>query len=231
MLVHLLRSRGDLLVHGEVFLRDGVGALQGDHRKKMIESSEYREYLNRIMFQEPSLFINRILFDENESLAVGFKFKTDESLDPFWRKQLDAIILDKEVFIINLRRRDLLAQFASYIAVNRLGMPTLIRKDIERPHLEQFSIEKSELQDFCESVIEREKASYLHFKDHRILDLWYEDIVDPNHESLTRVQQSLGLVPRNLGHGTARNIPNLKSVVSNYDQISKWYLNTDFSER
>lgn len=231
MLVHLLRSRGDLLVHGEVFLRNGVGALQGNHRKRMVESPEYRAYLNEVMIREPNVFVNQILFDSGAGLAVGFKFKTDESLDPFWKRQFDVIVEDKEVIILNLRRRNLLAQFASYFAVNELGMPTLIKNALERPPLKEFSIHESDLQVFCDSVIAREKASNFHFQNHRVVDIWYEDIIDASHESLMSIQKALRLTPKPLNHETVKNIPDLRLVVSNYDEINTWYSRTAYSNR
>jgi hypothetical protein len=231
MLVHLLRSRGDLLVHGEVFLKSGVGALQGNHRRRMVESPEYSDYLNAVMIQEPKVFIKQVLFDAGTALAVGFKFKTDESSDPFWKRQFDVVLEDKEIVILNLRRRNLLAQFASYFAVNELGMPTMIKNTLERPSLKEFVIQESDLQVFCESVLSRERASSLHFKNHKVVELWYEDIIDATHESLVTLQKSLGLTPKPLNYETVQNIPDLKSVVSNYQEINEWYLSTEYFMR
>jgi hypothetical protein len=211
------------MMHGEVLLRDSIGALQGGYRVKMNLDPNFADFSLLTMKENPEKFLNEYLFDFQGKQSVGFKFKWDESLDIHWQRYTKLIAEDREIKVIHLIRRNLLHQFISYIAVNERGMPTLIRRAEEARTIEPFEVKLESFKAFCENYTRKEEESKDLYKNHRNFSVLYEDIVDENSKSLKELQEFIGVFPTNLEHGTRKNIESSETQVINFEELNSWY--------
>ena len=231
MLVHLLRSHPDTLIHGEVILKNRVGAIQGSYARKIKNDPEYAETLGDFMNLHPREFINQYLFDSQGKQVVGFKYKWDESLNDHWQKFSEVIFSDIEIFVIHLRRKNLLHQYISSIAVNKFGMPTLMHtRDIE-VDIPKFMIDFDSLETYCKDVVNCEIRTADIYKNHRSMTLVYEDIIDFDSESLKELQIMMGLNPVRLSTTTRKNISDVNKVVINYSEAQNWFKKSKYFNR
>lgn len=231
MLVHLLRSHPDTLIHGEVILKNRVGAFQGSYARKIKIDPEYANKFDDFMNSYPREFINQYIFDSQGKKVVGFKYKWDESLNANWKNFSNVIFSDLEIFVVHLRRRNLLHQYISSIAVNRFGMPTLMHArdiDVEIP---KFMIDIESLEAYCKDIALCETKTAEIYQNHRSMTLVYEDIIDFDTESLNNLQIMLGITPIKLSTTTRKNITDVTNVAVNYTEAQNWFENSEYFHR
>src|SRR5690606_41108644 len=63
MLLHLLRSNPQVMCHGEVFGRDGLGHIAGEYDAKRRDDDEVGARLQEYRERDPAAFLYDIVFD------------------------------------------------------------------------------------------------------------------------------------------------------------------------
>ena len=104
MLCSLIHSHPQAICHHEVFAFDGQPTVMGVYARKRRDDPEFERQLRKYRDERPEAFLYDIVFDSQRRRCVGFKFKTDEALQPAYRGILDLIVTDKDIKIVHLVR-------------------------------------------------------------------------------------------------------------------------------
>ncbi len=219
MLIHFLRSNPVVLCHGEVLQRGKLGHIAGRFRATH-QDALLRRRLQRIRERDLPRFFDKVVFNPQGRMAVGFKFKTDESLSPDgdYPRAIKLLADDTAVRVLFLHRRDLLAQFASYKVVNDQTGITALYDAAKRPSFTPFRVDADEFRAFLADVLDREKLAQDMMRAHPTLRVAYEDLVDRNPGVLDRLQEFLSVPPRPLDTVTLKIVDRpLSELIENHD--------------
>lgn len=222
MLERLLRSHPDILCHGEVMQPGGVGPMYGPMAVLREATDEAGEVLYRYARERPTAFLYDIVFDPRGSLAVGFKFKTDEAFDarfPNINRVQEVIGADADIKVIRLRRRDILAQYISHAVVLRQTGRTYITSTDDRPTAEPFKADPGEVARYCLDVTFREKRADKAYRNHRQLRVDYEELTSGDDAIHARLVEFLGVAPAPLTTTTKRVLPDSRELLINADEV------------
>lgn len=220
MLRYLLNSHPEILCHGEIFRRKGIGALEGQHGEKYLEDIAYQEKLNDYFYNDTPYFIKHIVYDSDDHPVIGFKFKTDEYFGKHltFKKVAAYLKADKEIFVINLKRRDLLAQYVSHQIVLQQNSAT-VKFDNQQDRIQPVFIKQEQLLRFLNTVQTREHQIVEEMVEHPIIEVWYEDILTPQSDSLVNIQSFLNVEPKLLSTSTKKIITDYKNLILNLEEI------------
>jgi len=222
LLERLLRSHPDILCHGEIMQPGEVGPMRGPLRDMRKETDAVEDPLFRYLSEKPAIFLYDIVFDAHGSLAVGFKFKTDEAFDarfPHINRVSDIIGGDPDIKVIRLRRRDLLAQYISHEVVMRQTRQTYIETGQERPVAKPFAADPAAVARYCLDVTFREQRASKMFRNHRQLHVDYEELTDSASDVQARLCEFLGVPARGLTTDTERVLPDSRRLLENADEV------------
>ena len=219
MLLHLLRSNPAIMCHGEVIGRDGIGHIAGAYAAKRKDDPEVTERLHAYRTRDPAAFLYDIVFDAQGREVVGFKFKTDEAFDARFADIQQVIRDDRDIKILQLRRRNILDQFISHQVVLHQTGVTWIGDDDQRPEVEPFDVDVREAVAYVLDVLQREAATAEAYPAHRRFLVDYEDVVAPAHTSLVEAQAFLGVEPRALSTPTRKILERTETLVGNVEQV------------
>ncbi len=230
-LLNLLRSNPQIMMHGEVLTPNGVGALTGVYGKKIRENAGFQALLDQALYADPKKFIYDQIFDKQARRVVGFKYKTDESLNPDFKPFSDIIFADKDIKVIMLYRRDLLAQYVSHQVVLKQTGVTLVKDKKNLPKVSPFKVDLKHIGVFFKDVTERENKAKDVYSNHRTFDIVYEDIVDPGHPSLRELQQFLGVRYHPLESNSLKIIKDNYALIKNLRRVKERLTNLGFTDR
>lgn len=208
---------------------------------RALRDSDFREFLRR-----------RIFCDHGGRVqAVGFKMPHTQ----FWAFPglLEWLVDDTDLRVLHLKRRNLLRMLVSLRIAQETGFwvdarerrlrrrlvgasmrtadrlwglfsPTRAPWRSPRPRLVLAEVECREFFD----RVEQDDAAYAHrFGDHQQLALYYEDLVNDQEETLSQVQDFLGVAPGRLAPTTRRQNPEpLAELIENYDELYKAFKST-----
>ena len=222
-LVHLIRSHPDLFFHGEILAGEKVNGLLGEYEKKLQENPALRDVLFQEREKNPALFLYKYGFDTQGYKGVGFKYKTDESLLDEYRQRTEAVVRDKDIKIIFLLRRNLLAQYVSHQVVLQQTGQTFAVHEEDVPQIDKLTIDPQKCIVYIKNVINRQKQVEKMFLMHRTFHIRYEDIVEGAPEKktvLADLQKFLGVQNVDLSSPTKKIIREpLAKLVINYDEV------------
>ena len=79
--------------------------------------------------------------------------------------------------------------------------------------------------------LRREEAEYVErFRNHPVLDIYYEDLIRDIPRAMLEVQDFLGLQPRALTVGTTRQNPEpLRELIANYDELREAFRGSEYA--
>ncbi len=218
-LVHLLRSNPQILCHGEVIDHKNVGALTGTYGKKRREIEGYDARLNQEMQQHPARFLFANVFDSQGYRVVGFKYKTDESLDPSYKAYTDTIVDNKDIKVIHLKRRNLLDVFISHEVVLKQTGLTMLKEGETPPAIQPFSASPAAVVDYFRGVVGRETKAESMYSGHRHMFVEYEDITKENSEARQTMQRFLDVAVVKLQSPTKKIIGDNKALLVNAPDV------------
>lgn len=219
MLLHLLRSNPQVMCHGEVFGRDGLGHIAGDYAARRRADPEATAQLTAYRERAPASFLYDIVFDGQGRRVVGFKFKTDEAFDERFADIQDIIRDDLDIKIVQLRRRNVLDQFISHqVVLNQTGV-TWIGQGDERPRIESFRVDVREAVSYVLDVVRREEEVPRVYEGHRRMLVDYEDLVDPSHPVRGELQAFLDIEAQELTTPTRKIIDRNETLVENVEDV------------
>jgi LPS sulfotransferase NodH len=219
MLLHLLRSNPQVMCHGEVFGRDGLGHIAGDYAARRREDPAATGQLSAYRERSPAAFLYDIVFDAQGRRVVGFKFKTDEAFDERFADIQEIIRGDADIKIVQLRRRNVVDQFISHQVVLHQTGVTWIGDGDERPEVQPFDVDVREAVAYVLDVIQREEAVGRVYAGHRRILVDYEDVVDPAHPVRGELQAFLGIDPQALSTPTRKILKRNDALVRNVEDV------------
>ncbi len=219
MLLHLLRSNPQVMCHGEVFGRDGLGHIAGEYAAKRRDDDEVGARLQEYRERDPAAFLYDIVFDPQGRRVVGFKFKTDEAFDPQFADIQEIVRRDRDIRIVQLRRRNVLHQYISHEVVLHQTGVTWIGNEADRPEVEPFEVDVRHAVAYILDVLQREEDVARVYPEHRRFMVDYEDVVDPSHPVLEELQLFLGVDPVALSTPTRKILGSNDSLVRNVDDV------------
>ena len=231
MLVHLLRANTNILCHGEVYGGETLGSLWGKYRQLREEDANFDRALHRMAEGGPEDFLNSVVFDNQGRKAVGFKYKTDESLGE-WRDTVTPLVAgDRDIKVIHLIRKDLLDQFISHHVVTSQTRVTFAHKAEDIPQAQPFTVEPDYVLDYLKDVRAREEESLEVYQGHELYTVYYEDLVAEKQAVHNGLQEFLGLTPSKLHTTTKKLIPDNKVLLINRDEVMGHLQENGFGDR
>ena len=254
MLKDALKSSPRINCFSEVFnvVFDGVmyGGVEGYDNNSVedraLRDRDFRAFLReRIYCRHP---------DEVE--AVGFKllvFGQAGSFDGL----LPHLAEDRQIRVLYLRRRNVLKRLVSLKLAMATGvwadlpkpgltpamvlraarrplraatkLPKILQRAKPRPKVVRPRVSVSEEELFGAIIGARQNAAHYHdlFRDHTILELFYEDLVEQQDETFRQAQEFLGVEPGPLEVALRKQNPEpLPELLSNYDELFEAYRNS-----
>lgn len=221
-LCSLLQSHPDIRAFEELFPKNKRkihwGYQNYPSSSKILNLREFESYkfMEEIVFRE---------FQDSVS-AVGFKIFyhqfRHESVPSTWQ----YLTTDKDLKIIHLKRRNLLSVYLSHTLAKKTNTWTLRNlKKSKNPDPIHLCYEDCLV--FFKESQKWEKTGKEVFLDHKLIDIFYEDLVVNTDVESRRVQEFLGVKPKSLYASTFRqNTSKLRNSIANYFQLKQQFENT-----
>lgn len=224
MLISYLQSHPQICAHGEVLAPDGPLDFYGVNYRM---DPPLEGVLMRIRDRDPVAFLHDFVWQAGDRRAAGFKGKYEELLHTRWAPVLEALQGDTEVLVIHLAREDLLARYLSQRLAQARGFYNL--RGGQAPAALRVRLEPRECEeDFTRTQRRRERFRRL-LAGHRVLEVTYEDLVASPEEVLGRVQEFLGVEPRELTTPTRRLNPGSpRDSIENYDDLAAHFAGSGY---
>jgi len=220
MTVGTLQKHPQIISFGELFVSNRIGFLINGfdrHSKELL-------YLRR---KYPIEFLERQIFASypNEIKAVGFKVFPDQLDNKQFHCVWDWIIKNKDIKIILLKRRNLLAVYASEL-IARETQKFWISDESERTST-TVTIDYNDCLEKLETREAYNNTSLRYLKDHDVLEITYEDLVQDLVAGFTKLHEFLGvdLYPPEIST-VKREVRPLNKVITNYAHLRDKFSNT-----
>jgi hypothetical protein len=149
--------------------------------------------------------------------AVGFALHRSGARFGNWPRLWQRLEADESLYVISLRRENLLRRFLSFrIMVEPKTQPP--QPKVFRPEQLRAEFERRE----------RELAEFdRRFSRHPLLPVRYEELCGDYEAAVGRVQAFLGVSPQPLQPGTTRDRPRrLRDAIANYDELCRTFAAT-----
>ena len=226
MLTTCLQRHPDICSHGEVFGLSGPLAFYGvryDLRPPLAD------VLVGIRDRDPLRFLEELVFASGAKRAVGMKFKYEELLLPHWDAVRERLAEMNDVHVMHLTRENLLERYLSqHVAVHVTKVFNVQRGDVPPPV--RVRLEPDACREDFDRTAERERQVRALFANHPILEITYEQLVADHEDTVDRVQQFLGVEPRDL-QPTTQKLRNQSLVesVENFDELASAFAGTPYA--
>ena len=214
-LIDLLNLHPDCHVGHEIF------ASTLDHIPWYLDAMPDYAELSNLRASQPIKFIE-FLFSitrERGHRVTGFKFLY---FDGDCNEQVrDFLVACKNIRVIHLKRRNLLRRLVSMLRAQMTDQWYVLatdKIDVRRPSLRLT-------REFCYGdfhFVERKQAEYDEkFKDHKVLEIWYEDLAKDPHTMAHRCYDFLGLTrPEEIKIITRKMATDtLHDAIENYEEL------------
>jgi len=234
MLRHLLDDHPKINCEGEVFVTRGVIRFFSLDRRGFRLSQDYHNYQTLFKSLNTSALLDKHILsvDDKNIQSVGFKFKTDEFFLPAFSEISSYIERDESLKIIHLKRKDLLAQYISYLNVHRNSGPTaLFDPEQSKSKYDKLLVDILHLERYLEVQLFREKEIRVRLGNHSILETWYKDIIDAATNTLDHIQEFLGVPTRSLNTKTVKIIKNPYDLIINMEEVYNMFNASIYSDR
>lgn len=160
--------------------------------------------------------------------AVGFKLFYYHARTPEHSIVWDYLAADRDICVLHLRRRNLLAQYYSLRLAHQTNSWTKSAKPQGNPP--PMNLDPQECRDHFGWVRALEEDCAAFFARHDVHDIWYEDLVADQAKTIAAVQERLGLAREFVKPTIARQrITPLRLAVANYDDLSTRLADTPWS--
>lgn len=233
MLRYLLDGHPEICCHGEVFIRKGYLRFIFKDRRSFGLAPGYKEMLESYKSKPLEEFISSNLLStvEPEVKAVGFKYKTDEYFDRGYVEISAYLKSQRDIKVIHLRRRDLLAQYVSYVFVQKNYNPTVSFDKGGASSTNKLTIKKKSLFKYLDLVEYRDKKIRSELTNHTIHDVWYEDILEDRENRISGILEFLGVDIIDLQPTTRKLIKDYRSHIKNLSEVHGWLSSSPYAQR
>ena len=215
MLSTLLDSHPRVLCHGEILAAPRESA--GPYHALRKRGTPIDDWLQDYHEQRPEAFLYDVGFNPAGNQCVGFKLKLEELLLPEYQVFRDLIVADKDIRILHLRRASILDQYISLQATKQTGVFS-IRFSRQRPEPRPFKIDIADLLAYVREDRRRHDAARELYRDHRSIDLTYEELCQSRSATLARVQDFLEVPRANLATMMIKVLDKNTDLVLNLDE-------------
>lgn len=224
MLISYLQTHPHICAHGEVLAPRGPLNFYGINYQM---DPPLEGVLMSIRDRDPVAFLHDFVWQPGDRRAVGFKGKYEELLHPRYPAVLQNLQEDTGIRVVHLFRENLLARYLSQRLAQQRGFYNL-QDDRELPP-DRVPLSPRECEeDFARTEHRRGRFRRL-LADHEVHEVTYEDLVGSGTEALGRVQDFLGVEPRELTTPTRRLNPGtLRDSIENFDELAAHFVGTRY---
>ena len=220
-LCSLLSSHSKIVCFGEVF-----HPFSAEFDYDGYKPTRYNKKLRDI---DPIRFLKTKIFKDfsRNIKSVGFKLIYYQLDISKFNRLKKYIVSDKEIRIIHLRRRNYLEQFYSLklAQLTDVWRITGTEKHLTKP----LHISRSECLMSFEEFENTEAYISDYFRHHKMIDVFYEDLVQNQDETISSILGFLGLPLEKLqSKYLKQNRYPLK--ILNYDELKSYFSNTKWSK-
>jgi len=144
-----------------------------------------------------------------------------------------AILADKDIKIVHLRRRNLLKRYVSNrLAASQKTLTVIINKHAQEKNEQQkITIDIKHCIQDMEATEKAENNFKSHLFAHHVFEIFYEDLTVADSPELLKLQAFLGVDPIAIQPKTVKvNSDNLADSVENYSELYQQLLNTVFGK-
>ncbi|MDJ0531198.1 MAG: sulfotransferase [Xenococcaceae cyanobacterium MO_207.B15] len=227
MLRMMLNSHPYIICHGEVISIKGKPNLGKEYQKKIAKTSDE---LATIRSQDPVKFLDEYVLNQENCEAVGVKIKYLQ-LEEQFKSIFQRIANDKTIYIIHLTRKNLLKRYISNKLAGAKKTPTVIRDSTAKKEQPKIAINLQSCLEDILSVKEAEIRFREHFKNHKLFEIVYEDILADKNNQMNKLQNFLGVNSIDLELQTVKvNSDNLEEVVENYQELVTTIKDTPYAQ-
>jgi len=233
MLRYLLDDHPEICCHGEVFIRQGILRFIFKNRRSFGLSPGYLDYQPRYKSKTIENFLSHDLLStaNKNQKAVGFKFKTDEFFDSGYTEITDYLRDNKNIKVIHLRRRNLIAQYISYQFVKKKINPTVSFEESDTRSSRKLTLNKKQLFNYLHDVTQREESIESELAKHQIHRVWYEDLNNNKERYLGDILDFLEVKKLILPATTKKLIVNYENHITNLKEVYLWLSESEFAHR
>ncbi len=179
----------------------------------------YGEKFNRVN-KKSSRKIYKEIFPKKALKKIGFKIfyfhPQDSENDEIW----DIINRDKSIKIIHLQRRNLFkAHVSSKIAFKTDKWSNKSKKKIPIDQ-KRVNLDFKELMEYINSTHNFIKKTNESYKDHPIIEVFYEDLIKDKQDELNRIFDFLEVEPMQVKSSLRKqNTEKISDLVLNFEEI------------
>lgn len=151
--------------------------------------------------------------------AIGLKLFYEYYEDPRYSGSFKYVINRKDVKIIYLIRRDILKVYASLKIAQKTNVWSSVKSAGDGPR-PKITIDRNDYIRFREEHLRHRRLFLTLLKDHPLLEVAYEDLVQNPQPILNSIQQFLGVKPKALFTLLKQQNPgSVASLITNYDEV------------
>lgn len=220
MLRHMLNSHPSICCHGEV-MAGNIQSLVGlDNRERFPLTVKFE----KLRLDNPVIFMQEYVMFGGDMAAVGFKIKYEELVLPEFATIRNALLQNRQIRIIHLLRKNRLNRAISkFTATNIYGIYN-ISDPAHRPQIEAFILPPDECEEDFITTEFREIEFRKAFSQHSLLEVYYEDLVDPTANAVRQVQDFLGVQPAPLTASTIKiNPEQAHDLLKNFVELKRYF--------
>ncbi|MFD1001721.1 sulfotransferase [Ohtaekwangia kribbensis] len=151
--------------------------------------------------------------------AIGLKLFYEYYEDARYSNSFNYVINRKDVKIIYLIRRDILKVYVSLKIAQKTNVWSSIKSAENEPR-PKIAIDRNDYIQFREEHLRHRRLFVTLLKDHPLLEVAYEDLVQNPQPVLKSIQQFLGVKPKALFTLLKQQNPgSVESMITNYDEV------------
>jgi LPS sulfotransferase NodH len=151
--------------------------------------------------------------------AIGLKLFYEYYEDPRYSKSFNYVVNRKDVKILYLIRRDILKVYVSLKIAQKTNVWSSVKSAGQEPH-PKITIDRNDYIQFREEHLRHRRLFITLLKDHPLLEVAYEDLVENPQPVLKSIQQFLGVKPKTLFTLLKQQNPgSVASLITNYDEV------------
>lgn len=228
LLMHLLQQHPHIRAFGEVFRN-----LTRPEPTISWDIDYYPQYADwrRLYREHPVRFLRACVYAPQPTTvrAVGFKLFYFHARNEAGRPVWDALADDRELNVIDLERRDLLAMYLSWERATRHRAFAASSKRSPTAS-EPITLDPEACRTFFERRNRNREHAMSYFKDHKVFTLSYEELSEHPAEQVQRVFRFLGQEDYPV---TARlqkqSRGSLRDNIRNYDELRNHFIGTPWA--
>lgn len=151
--------------------------------------------------------------------AIGLKLFYEYYKDPRYTESFRYVVNRNDVKIIFLIRRDILKVYVSLKIAQKTNVWSSVKSATNEPR-PQITIDRNDYIKFREEHLRHRRLFTTLLKDHPLLEVAYEDLVQNPQPILKSIQQFLGVKPKVLFTLLKQQNPgSVESLITNYDEV------------